>query len=117
MISPRSRFSRRRWSAPSASAGRRSASWKCRGPHPQRARACRLLRSPGWARASRPQSSDPRPGGAMMVRRDDWRAKVGTLAVVIGALWLVAGLNVLLFEGRLLAFGILPRAEEGLRGV
>jgi membrane associated rhomboid family serine protease len=40
-----------------------------------------------------------------------------TLAVVIGALWLVAALNVFVFEGRLLAFGILPRAEEGLPGI
>jgi membrane associated rhomboid family serine protease len=53
----------------------------------------------------------------MMARRDDWRSKAGTLAVVIGALWLVTGLNLFVFEGRLLAYGILPRAEEGLPGV
>lgn len=53
----------------------------------------------------------------MAARRDDWRAKVGTLAVVVGALWLVAGLNLVVFEGRLLAYGIYPRAEEGLRGI
>jgi membrane associated rhomboid family serine protease len=39
------------------------------------------------------------------------------LAAVIGALWLVAGLNLFVFEGRLLIYGIQPRAEEGLRGV
>ena len=53
----------------------------------------------------------------MMARRDDWRGRVGTLAVIIGAIWIVAGLNLFVFQGRLLAFGIEPRAEEGLLGI
>jgi membrane associated rhomboid family serine protease len=53
----------------------------------------------------------------MAARRDDWRSRVATLAAVIGAIWLVAGVNLFVFEGRLLAFGIEPRAEEGLRGI
>ena len=53
----------------------------------------------------------------MMARRDDWRGRLGTLAVVIAAIWVVAGLNLFVFQGRLLAFGIEPRAEEGLLGI
>src|SRR4030095_315740 len=38
-------------------------------------------------------------------------------AVAIGVIWLIFAINLFVFGGRLLAFGILPRAEEGLRGV
>jgi membrane associated rhomboid family serine protease len=50
-------------------------------------------------------------------RRDSLSSRVATLAIVIGAIWLVAAVNLFVFEGRLLAFGIQPRAEEGLRGI
>ena len=53
----------------------------------------------------------------MMARRDDWRGRLGTLAAVIAAIWVVAGLNLFVFHGRLLAFGIEPREEEGLLGI
>lgn len=53
----------------------------------------------------------------MSVRHDSIGSRAATLAVAIGAIWLIFAINLFVFGGRLLAFGILPRAEEGLRGV
>ena len=53
----------------------------------------------------------------MAVRHDSIGSRAATLAVAIGAIWLIFAINLFVFGGRLLAFGILPRAEEGLRGV
>lgn len=53
----------------------------------------------------------------MARRNGNLRGRLATLAAVIGAIWLVAGINVFFFKGRLLAYGIQPRAAEGLRGI
>jgi len=53
----------------------------------------------------------------MAVRHDSIGSRAATLAVAIGVIWLIFAINLFVFGGRLLAFGILPRAEEGLRGV
>ena len=53
----------------------------------------------------------------MRSRRDGLSARIATLALVIGALWAVTGLNLFVFHGRLLAYGIAPRTQEGLRGI
>src|SRR6185436_17572818 len=39
-----------------------------------------------------------------------------TLAIVIGTMWLVGAFNLFALDGRLLAYGIQPRTEEGLLG-
>jgi membrane associated rhomboid family serine protease len=53
----------------------------------------------------------------MAVRHDSIGSRAATLAVAIGAIWLIFAINLFVFGGRLLAFGILPRAEEGLPGI
>jgi len=53
----------------------------------------------------------------MSVRHGSLGDRLGALAAAIAAIWLVAALNVFAFGGRLLAYGIQPRAQEGLRGI
>ena len=47
----------------------------------------------------------------------DWRRRAETLVAVIGAMWLVLLVDALAFGGRLRAFGIRPRDEQGLLGI
>ena len=53
----------------------------------------------------------------MRSRHDSFGARIVALAAVIGTIWVVAGLNMYVFQGRLLAYGIAPRTGEGLRGI
>ena len=50
-------------------------------------------------------------------RDGSFGARIATLALVIGVIWVVSGLNLFALDGRLLAYGIAPRTEEGLRGI
>lgn len=53
----------------------------------------------------------------MATQRHDLRHRAAILFSLIGTIWLVSLLNVVLFDGRLTAFGILPRTEHGLLGI
>jgi membrane associated rhomboid family serine protease len=53
----------------------------------------------------------------MRARYDSVWSRIGTLALVIGALWAVSAFNLFALDGRLLAYGIAPRTEVGLRGI
>jgi membrane associated rhomboid family serine protease len=47
----------------------------------------------------------------------DFRRWVRTLVLFIAAIWIVGILDALVFSGRLMTFGILPRTERGLLGI
>src|SRR5262245_44885352 len=56
-------------------------------------------------------------GTRIRTRHDSLGSRMGALAVVIGAIWVVSGFNLFALDGRLLAWGIAPRTEVGLRGI
>ena len=49
--------------------------------------------------------------------RESLSGSIATLAAVLGVLWAVYGLNLTALDGQLLAYGIMPRTAEGLRGI
>jgi len=53
----------------------------------------------------------------MTPRQRDFARRAGILAAFIATIWVVALLDATLFGGRLPAFGILPRTEQGLYGI
>ncbi|HKA44771.1 MAG TPA: rhomboid family intramembrane serine protease [Burkholderiales bacterium] len=53
----------------------------------------------------------------MATRHRDLRRRTGIIAAFICTIWLISLLNVAVFGGRLAAFGILPRTEQGLPGI
>jgi membrane associated rhomboid family serine protease len=48
---------------------------------------------------------------------DHLRRRVLIVVAFIGVIWLVAGLDAIVFGGRLQSFGIVPRTEHGLTGI
>jgi membrane associated rhomboid family serine protease len=53
----------------------------------------------------------------MASRRGAFQRRAGTIAALIGVLWLVALLDAMVFGGGLAAFGVMPRTERGLVGI
>src|SRR5262245_36485595 len=53
----------------------------------------------------------------MRPQPDSLASRIATLVLVIGVIWVVSGFNLYALDGRLLAWGIAPRTEEGLRGI
>ena len=48
---------------------------------------------------------------------EDLQRRAGGIAAFVCAIWIVTGVNVALFGGHLVGYGIEPRTKEGLIGI